>query len=57
MKIKNVDGLHQKALLHGARQSWPDSRLKENILELHGTLHVRVDTDLQNSIHVLTHSV
>ncbi|KAJ3538941.1 hypothetical protein NMY22_g4955 [Coprinellus aureogranulatus] len=36
---QNVDGLHQKALLQGAKQSWSGSRLKESVLELHGTLH------------------
>lgn len=33
---QNVDGLHHKALAH----VWDKDRLKDRILELHGTLHV-----------------
>ncbi|KAF5338369.1 hypothetical protein D9611_012484 [Ephemerocybe angulata] len=39
---QNVDGLHHKALILGARQSWPAERLEQSILELHGTLHGHV---------------
>lgn len=34
---QNVDGLHHKALAH----VWNERRLRERVLELHGTLHVR----------------
>ena len=36
---KNVDGLHQKALWPAVNRRSP-SPLHEDILELHGTLHV-----------------
>ncbi|KAH6915948.1 DHS-like NAD/FAD-binding domain-containing protein [Coprinopsis sp. MPI-PUGE-AT-0042] len=36
---QNVDGLHHKALRQGARSLWPEDRIKQTILELHGTLH------------------
>jgi len=37
---QNVDGLHHKALRSSAPLYWTTSRLRDNILELHGTLHV-----------------
>ena len=37
---QNVDGLHHKALA----RVWDASRMKEGILELHGTLHVHRPT-------------
>lgn len=40
MSLKNVDGLHQKALKEKAEYQWGPSRLQNEILELHGTLHV-----------------
>ncbi|KAF9563089.1 DHS-like NAD/FAD-binding domain-containing protein [Agrocybe pediades] len=36
---QNVDGLHHKALQLSATTNWNPSSLKEDILELHGTLH------------------
>lgn len=33
---QNVDGLHAKALT----AVWPPTRIKDSLLELHGTLHV-----------------
>lgn len=35
---QNVDGLHHKSLAH----VWDVKRMKERILELHGSLHVRI---------------
>ncbi|PPQ69834.1 hypothetical protein CVT26_014212 [Gymnopilus dilepis] len=39
----NVDGLHHKALRQIASGSWDPSHILNNILELHGTLHVNAD--------------
>ena len=39
---QNVDGLHHKAIKH----LWNEARRKEDILELHGTLHVSVSAVL-----------
>jgi len=39
-QLQNVDGLHHKALRSSAPLYWTTSRLQDNILELHGTLHV-----------------
>ena len=38
---QNVDGLHLKALA----RIWSPSRIQEQILELHGTLHVHMFTN------------
>ncbi|KAF8966357.1 DHS-like NAD/FAD-binding domain-containing protein [Flammula alnicola] len=36
---QNVDGLHHKALRNTAALGWNSSRIRDSILELHGTLH------------------
>lgn len=35
---QNVDGLHHKSL----RDVWDEAKMKERILELHGTLHASI---------------
>lgn len=41
---QNVDGLHQKALHQASKDYWDSRRIKNAILELHGTLHVRISS-------------
>lgn len=52
---QNVDGLHHKSL----RQVWDDVRMEHEILELHGTLHVRLASipDIRSILATTTHDI